>query len=55
MDAYERETDQLYEDHAAGLITTVELNKAVREIERGYRADAQEAAKQAFDNEMDRW
>ena len=55
MDPYESEIEQLFDDHAAGLITTSELNKAVHGIERGYREDAQESAEQAYRDEMDRW
>lgn len=53
--ACEREEQQAHEDHAAGRITLVELNKRIRDIQRDYRDAAQEAAEDAYERERDRW
>jgi predicted RNA-binding protein associated with RNAse of E/G family len=52
---FEREEDQLVEDLNSGRITRDEFNRAMRELIRDTRAAAEEAAQQAYDNEMERW
>lgn len=52
---FEREEDQLHEDLRAGLITEAEFRKQLRELQQDYRFAAQEAAQDAYDNEMERW
>lgn len=52
---FDREENHLVEQFNSGLITRDEYNKQMRELQRDYRAAAQEAAQDAYDREMDRW
>lgn len=52
---FEREEDALTEDYNAGRITLSEYNKQIADLNREYRAMAQESAQDAYDREMDRW
>ena len=51
----EREEDILCEQLNRGEITLEEFNKEMRDMQREYRAMAEEAAQQAYDDEMGRW
>jgi hypothetical protein len=51
----EREEDALCEDYNSGLISLSEYNKAVNDLHRSYRADAEESARDAYERELDRW
>ncbi len=51
----EREVEQLERDLADGHISQAKFNKEMREMERDYRAAAEESARDAYDREMDRW
>lgn len=55
MNQMEREEESLYDDFNSGLITQKELNAALRELQRDYQGAAEEAADQAYRDEMDRW
>ncbi len=55
MNQYDREEQQLCDDYNAGLITREEYNRQMRELQRDYRAAAEEVAREAYDREMDRW
>ena len=52
---YELEEDEIQQAYAAGDISNKEMWRQMRELQRAYRADAEEAAEQAYRNEMDRW
>jgi predicted RNA-binding protein associated with RNAse of E/G family len=51
----EREEDHLVEQVNSGQITREQFNKEMRELQREYRAMAQENAERAYDDEMARW
>lgn len=55
MNQYDREEEQLAHDYAAGLITREEYNRQMRELQRDYRAAAEESAREAYERELDRW
>ncbi len=55
MDQLEREEEALEEAYNNGEITAKEYNKQMQELQRDYRAAAQEAAEEAYENEMGRW
>ncbi len=52
---FEKEEQYLEEQLANGEITNAEFNKEMRELQRDYRAAAEEAAQEAYDNEMGCW
>jgi hypothetical protein len=52
---FEREEDLLCEQYNSGLISQAEYNNEMRELNRDYRAQAQMAAEEAYENEMQRW
>ena len=52
--AIEREEQYLEDQLANGEITNAEFNREMREIQRYYRAAAEEAAEEAYDNEIGR-
>ena len=51
----EREEQYLEDQLANGEICMKEYNKEMREIHDSYRACAEEAAEDAYNDEMDRW
>jgi hypothetical protein len=51
----EREEESLCEDYNNGSITLSEYNRAVNDLHREYRAQAEEAAQEAYERELDRW
>jgi phage tail tape-measure protein len=55
VNQFEREEDALTEQLDRGEITPAEFNRQLRELQRDYRACAQEAAERAFQDELDRW
>lgn len=59
MNQWEREYKQLEDDHASGLLTREEFNKQAqaldREMREQVRAEAEEAAEQAYNDVMQRW
>ena len=55
MNQYEREEEALGRDYAEGRISLKEYNEQMREMQRSYRAEMQEACWDAFDRERDNW
>jgi hypothetical protein len=55
MDQYEREEEELHDSYACGEINEETFNREMRELQRAYRATAQEAAERAYDDELERW
>jgi len=55
MDAFEREEQSLEDEYNAGNISLKEFNHEMAELQRDYRGQAEEAAQNAYDDEMDRW
>ncbi len=55
MDAFDREEQILEEQLSEGTITLKEFNGEMRELRRDYAGAAQEAAEQAYQDEMGRW
>lgn len=55
MDAFERAEQQLYEAYERGNLTQEELQRELRELARDYRNQTIEAARDAFDREMEKW
>jgi len=51
----EREEEHLFEQLNEGDIDQAEFNKQMNEIQREYRAMAEESAQDAYDNEMRNW
>ncbi len=52
---YDREEQYIIDQMNSGMISQQEGRKQLRELQRDYRAAAQEAAQDAYDREMDRW
>jgi hypothetical protein len=52
---FEREEEFLIEELNAGRMTRAEFDKQMRELARDYRQAAQEAAQDAYDEEMGNW
>jgi hypothetical protein len=52
---YDREEEQLDNDLAAGLITPQQHREQMRELQRDYRAAAEESAQDAYDRELGNW
>ena len=55
QDQIEREEQILEYQLANGEITIEQYNKEMIELQRDYRAASEEAAEEAYRNEMDRW
>jgi len=51
----EREEAALEQDLAEGLIGNDEYSKEMRELQRSYRAEAEESAHDAYNRELDNW
>lgn len=52
---YEKEERLLEEQYERGEITTKEFTTALNELRRDHQAAAQEAAEQAYRDELERW
>jgi hypothetical protein len=52
---FEREEAHIIEMMNSGEISNAEGWKQIRELQRDYRAAAQEAAQEAYDRELERW
>lgn len=52
---FEREEQSIEDDLANGIISQQEYNNQMRELQRDYRAEAEDSAQQAYDNEMQNW
>lgn len=55
MNQYDRELEALDKALANGDISQREYNESLRELENDYRADAREAAEEAYRRELDNW
>lgn len=55
MDAYDREIGFIEEEHEAGAITDKERDERLLDLQRDYRAEADEAACEAARNELQNW
>jgi hypothetical protein len=59
MNQWEREEQQLVDDYASGFLTQREFNDQLGQLQREMRdqarAEAQDAAEQAYDDAMARW
>lgn len=55
MNEYDREEEHLAEQLNCGEISMEEYNKQMRELQRDYRAAAEDSAREAYDNEMGGW
>lgn len=54
-DALEREEQILHDEYERGELSRPQYNKAMADLHRQYRAEAQEAAQDAYNREMDNW
>jgi polyhydroxyalkanoate synthesis regulator phasin len=52
---YEREEELIDQQYTDGLITREEHARLVNELWRDYREAAQEAAREAYERELDNW
>jgi hypothetical protein len=55
MNQFDREVEQLENDLQCGNITLSEYNKELRDMQRCYRSQAEEAAQEAYDNVIDNY
>jgi hypothetical protein len=55
MGQYEREEEQLERELSNGDISVKEYNEQMRDMQRSYREEAQDAAQNAYDNELSNW
>lgn len=55
MDEYDKEMDALDQQLDDGTLTPQEHREAVQELQRDYRGAAEEAAEQAYRNELSCW
>jgi hypothetical protein len=55
MNAFEREEQLLEDDYNAGNLSLAEYNREMRELQRDYRAAAEESARDAYESELQRW
>jgi hypothetical protein len=59
VNQWEREEQQLVDDYAAGFLTQKEFNDQLGQLQRDMRdqarAEAQDAADQAYEDAMARW
>lgn len=54
-DQLAREEAILEEQHARGEITQAQLNEYLRDLHADYRQQAQDSAREAYNNELDNW
>lgn len=55
MRQIEREEEDIERRYAEGLLTAKEYQEKMRDLYRDYRAQAEEAAEQAYRDELERW
>ena len=55
MDEYERDEQEIEDRFRKGEIDVKQYNKEMKSLYRDYKADAEEAATQAYNHEMNRW
>jgi hypothetical protein len=54
-EAYEREEDAITEAYNNGDISLDEHNRQLHELQRMYQVEAEEAAQNAYNQELERW
>ena len=52
---FEKEVERLERELEDGDLSPAEFHAAIREMERDYRADAEEDARQAYDERLEQW
>lgn len=52
---FEREEEDIQERYARGEITNAQMWEEMKELQRDYRAAADEAAREAYERERDNW
>lgn len=52
---YELEEEAIIEAANRGEITNAEATRQIQELHRDYRAEAQEAAREAYERELSKW
>lgn len=52
---FDREEQAVHDAYSNGEITLKQYNREILELQRAYAAEAEEAAHNAYDDEMDRW
>ena len=52
---YAREEEDIQQRYERGEIGNAEMWKELKELQRDYRDSAQEAAREAYERELDRW
>lgn len=52
---FEKEEDALVAEYNAGTITRSDFDKAMSELRRELQAQAEDAAREAYDREMGNW
>jgi hypothetical protein len=52
---FDREEDDIQRRYAAGEITLAQYNEEMRDLQRDYRAAAEEAIQEAADRERQNW
>ena len=55
MNIIEREEQLLEDEYNAGEISQKEFNRLIKELHNDYREQAEEAAQNAYDDEMENW
>ena len=55
MDGFDREEKNIQEQFDIGEIDIAEYNRLMRDLTADYRAEAEESAQRAYDEEMGRW
>lgn len=52
---FERAMEEIEEAHRNGDLSDSEYNAEINELESSYQAEAEHAAQEAYDNEMNSW
>lgn len=55
MDEYERDEQEIEDRFRAGEISATQYNREMKALYNDYKADAEEAATNAYNEEMARW
>lgn len=52
---YEREEQAIYDSYDRGEIDNAQLQRELRDLQRDYRSAAEDAARDAYEAELERW
>ena len=55
MSAYEREEEAIIDSAQRGEISNAQMMRELRELRRDYAQAARDAAREAYDREIERW